>query len=229
MTTTIIGVGNIGSPLARHLVQHGEPVVLAAQDESHAEALADELGDLASAASVRDAIAAGDAVVLATWLEQDRGLVPEIADLLDGKVVIDPSNPVGYDDGKPVRTLPAGVSSGSVVAGLLPDRRSLREGVRDAQRRVVRRRGRSRPTARRHVLCDRRCGCRDGSRTPDHRCRVRSGPGWRRCRRGPLGGSRRRPSPERRTERAGHRSRRSTRSRRCSRAACRIGIASSPQ
>lgn len=121
MTTTIIGVGNIGSPLARHLVQHGEPVVLAAHDESHAEALADELGDLASAASVRDAIAAGDAVVLATWLEQDRGLVPEIADLLDGKVVIDPSNPVGYDDGKPVRTLPAGVSSGSVVAGLLPD------------------------------------------------------------------------------------------------------------
>jgi predicted dinucleotide-binding enzyme len=121
MTTSIIGVGNIGSALARDLTRGGERVVLAARDESHAERLARELGDLATAASVRDAVGAADVIVLAIWLDADRELVPSIADLLDGKVVVDPSNPIGFgDDGEPVRTLPEGMSSGSVVAGLLP-------------------------------------------------------------------------------------------------------------
>ena len=48
MTTAIIGTGNIGGQVARHLVAGGEPVVLAARDESHAAALANELGPLAS-------------------------------------------------------------------------------------------------------------------------------------------------------------------------------------
>ena len=34
MTTAIIGVGQIGKPLAEHLVAGGEPVVLAARDPS---------------------------------------------------------------------------------------------------------------------------------------------------------------------------------------------------
>jgi hypothetical protein len=54
LTSGIIGVGNIGSPLARHLVGGGESVVLAAKDESRAEALAHELGPLARAAWVTD-------------------------------------------------------------------------------------------------------------------------------------------------------------------------------
>lgn len=57
MTTAIIGTGNIGGTLARHLVRGGEPVVLAAKDEANAAALAQELGELARAASVEEAIA----------------------------------------------------------------------------------------------------------------------------------------------------------------------------
>ena len=45
MATAIIGIGNIGGTLARHLVRGGEPVVLAAKDEANAVALAQELGD----------------------------------------------------------------------------------------------------------------------------------------------------------------------------------------
>ena len=121
MTTAIIGVGTLGGTVARHLVAGEEPVVLAAADEAHAEALADELGPNASAASVEDAIAGADAVVLATWLDQTRELVPPEARLLENKVVVDPSNPIGFDEnGQMFRTLPEGQSSGSVVAGLLP-------------------------------------------------------------------------------------------------------------
>jgi 8-hydroxy-5-deazaflavin:NADPH oxidoreductase len=171
MTTAIIGVGNIGGALARDLVRAGERVVLAARDESHAEAVPKDLGDLATPASVRDAIAAGDVVVLAIWLDQSKKLVPTIADLLAGKVVVDPSNPIGFDDdGKPVRTLPDGVSAGSVVAGLVP-----------AGARCVKAFGRS---ALSHSpprsivllgassLCDRRRGCPGGCRTPDPRRRL---------------------------------------------------------
>jgi 8-hydroxy-5-deazaflavin:NADPH oxidoreductase len=120
MTTSIIGVGNIGGTVARHLANGGEYVVLAASDEAHAKALADELGPNASAASVQDAIAGADVVVLATWLDQTRELVPRVASLLENKVVVDPSNPIGFENGQMVRTLPEGQSSGSVVAGLLP-------------------------------------------------------------------------------------------------------------
>jgi 8-hydroxy-5-deazaflavin:NADPH oxidoreductase len=120
MTTAIIGVGNLGSTVARHLVAGDEPVVLAAQDEAHAEALAAELGPHASAASVEEAIAGSDVVVLATWLDQTRELVPAQAGLLENKIVVDPSNPIGFENGEMIRTLPEGQSSGSVVAGLLP-------------------------------------------------------------------------------------------------------------
>jgi 8-hydroxy-5-deazaflavin:NADPH oxidoreductase len=121
MTTAIIGVGNIGAAVARHLVSGGESVVLAAKRESNAEALADELGALAHAASVEDAIADADVVVLGLWLDTLRELIPQHARLLEGRVVVDPSNPIGFDEsGQPFRTLPEGRSAGSVVAALLP-------------------------------------------------------------------------------------------------------------
>jgi len=121
MSTAIIGVGNIGSAVARHLVAGGESVVVAAKDESRANALADELGPNARAASVEDALTGADAVVLALWLDDMREVIPEQARLLDGKVVVDPSNPIRFDaTGQSFRTLPDDESSGSVVASLLP-------------------------------------------------------------------------------------------------------------
>ena len=121
MTTAIIGVGNIGKSVARHLVDGGERVVLAARDESNATALANDLGELASATSVERAITDAEVVVFAVWLDTLKDLIAQHADVLRGTVVVDPSNPIAQDtDGGFVRTLPDGQSSGSVVAGLLP-------------------------------------------------------------------------------------------------------------
>src|SRR6266481_6088339 len=121
MATAIIGTGNIGGTLARHLVRGGEPVVLAAKNEANAAALAQELGELARAASVEEAIADADAVVFAVWLDTTKELIATDARLLENKVVIDPSNPLGFDEsGQMIRTLPEGQSAGSVVAALLP-------------------------------------------------------------------------------------------------------------
>jgi len=121
MTTAIIGTGNIGGQVARHLVAGGEPVVLAARDESHAAALASEVGPLASAASVRQAIGEANVVVLALWLDTTKRLIAENGDLLHRKVVVDTSNPIQLDGkGGFSRTLPDGQSAASVIAGLLP-------------------------------------------------------------------------------------------------------------
>src|SRR5436309_15753930 len=121
MTTVIIGTGNIGKAVARHLVEGGERVVLAARDESNATALANELGELATATSVEKAITDADVVVFAVWLDTLKDLVVQHAQLLRSKVVVDPSNPIARDaSGGVVRTLPDDQSSGSVVAGLLP-------------------------------------------------------------------------------------------------------------
>src|SRR6476660_5243677 len=94
-TTAVVGVGNIGSTVARHLVAGGEQVVLAGTDRARTEALADELGPLARAAAVEDAITSADAVILALWLDTIKEVIPRDRGLLEGKVVIDPSNPVG--------------------------------------------------------------------------------------------------------------------------------------
>ena len=121
MATAIIGTGNIGGTLARHLVRGGEPVVLATKDEANAAALAQELGELARAASVPEAIAEADAVVFAVWLDTTKELIATDARLLENKVVVDPSNPLGFDEsGEMIRTLPEGQSAGSAVDHLLP-------------------------------------------------------------------------------------------------------------
>jgi len=121
MSTAIIGVGNIGKAAATHLTEGGEPVVLAAEHRSNAEQLARELGTLASSAEVSDAIEQADAVIFAVWFDAMKELVRQNETRLVGKVVIDPSNPAAMgDDGQFSRTLPDGVSAGSVIVGLLP-------------------------------------------------------------------------------------------------------------
>src|ERR1700675_5001889 len=121
MTTAIMGVGTIGTIVARNLVQGGERVILANRDKSKADKLAVELGNLASSAEVGEAIGQSDVVVLAIWLDVMRFFIPEFSEKLVGKIVVDPSNPVGPDGkGGVTRTLPADQSSGQIVASLLP-------------------------------------------------------------------------------------------------------------
>jgi 8-hydroxy-5-deazaflavin:NADPH oxidoreductase len=121
MSTAIIGVGNIGKAVATHLTDGGEPVVLAAEHRSKADQLAGELGTLASSAEVSDAIEHSDAVIFAVWFDAIKELVRQNETRLAGKVVIDPSNPAALgNDGQFSRTLPDGVSAGSVIAELLP-------------------------------------------------------------------------------------------------------------
>ena len=121
MPTAIIGTGTLGSQVARDLVAGGEAIIVAGKRQDAATSLAASLGKLASAASVENAIASCDAVILALWFDVLKELIQQNAPALVGKTVIDPSNPIQPDGkGSFERSLPDGQSSGAIVASLLP-------------------------------------------------------------------------------------------------------------
>jgi len=122
MSTAVIGTGGIGSAIARLLSSGGEQLRLASADIQSAQKLAGELGGAAiAAADNREALQGADAVVLALRFTVLEAVLGEVADLVTDKLVVVPSNPVGLDnEGKVVRLLPEGQTSGEVVAGWLP-------------------------------------------------------------------------------------------------------------
>jgi 8-hydroxy-5-deazaflavin:NADPH oxidoreductase len=71
--TAIIGAGHIGRTIAGHLVAGGEHVTLAARQAP--ETLARQLGQLASAAPVPDAIKTADVVIFAVWFDVMKSLI----------------------------------------------------------------------------------------------------------------------------------------------------------
>jgi 8-hydroxy-5-deazaflavin:NADPH oxidoreductase len=122
MTTAIVGTGGLGSVIARQLASGGETLRLSSADRESARTLAAGIGRAAVVAvGNRDALQGADAVILALRFVALKGVIEEIADSLTDKLVVVPSNPVGLDaQGNVSRLLPAGQSSGEVLAGWLP-------------------------------------------------------------------------------------------------------------
>jgi 8-hydroxy-5-deazaflavin:NADPH oxidoreductase len=96
MRLTIIGAGNVGATLARAFAGKGHEIILAARDTGspRVQAALGTLGDQARALSVAEAVAAADAVVLATPWEGTQAALSSAGDL-GGKVLVDCTNPLG--------------------------------------------------------------------------------------------------------------------------------------
>jgi predicted dinucleotide-binding enzyme len=121
MTVSVIGAGNLGARVARRLAEGGVDVLLAAEDRSHAESIARSLGNRVKAVDVSDAVANGDQIVLATWFSTSKDLLSEYGPQLVGKVVVDPSNNVAFDQSGNASSLnPEGVSAAQQLAPLVP-------------------------------------------------------------------------------------------------------------
>jgi 8-hydroxy-5-deazaflavin:NADPH oxidoreductase len=92
----IIGVGNVGSALARACSVAGHTVVVSSRNPAHAEKIADELRAVA-AASNREAAQDADLVVLAVPAKALASVLDDIAELVVGTIVVDPTNPADED------------------------------------------------------------------------------------------------------------------------------------
>ena len=135
MNTAVIGLGNIGSRLAKNLTAGGQKVIVADKTLAKAEKLASELGSNAQAMPVAEAIAKADLVILAIYFDAIKQLIATYRGALAGKIVVDPSNPIAPDGkGGFKKTIPAEQSSGQLISALLPDRHATRQGIRDLGR-----------------------------------------------------------------------------------------------
>ena len=96
MNIAFIGYGNVGAPLADHLQCAGHSVTLAASDprsESVQKALS--RNQALRVAEPKDAVRAADVVFLATPFQANEAALATVAAAIDGKILVDCTNPVG--------------------------------------------------------------------------------------------------------------------------------------
>jgi 8-hydroxy-5-deazaflavin:NADPH oxidoreductase len=120
-TVAIIGTGNIGSALAANLAAGDRHFLLAGRDREAASKLASGLAGHAEVVTADEAVERADVLVFAVWLDSFRQLIADYGERLAGKVIIDPTNPIGPDgNGGFRKIIGAEESSGQLLAGLLP-------------------------------------------------------------------------------------------------------------
>ncbi|MCC6462112.1 MAG: NAD(P)-binding domain-containing protein [Saprospiraceae bacterium] len=120
-TIAIIGLGNIGQAVAANLVQGNRPIIVADRNTDQAQELAAKWGPLAQPLGIGAAIEAADIVILAVWFSAIKELMYQYEGVLQGKIIIDPSNPIapnakgGFD-----KIIGEHESAGQLNAALLP-------------------------------------------------------------------------------------------------------------
>ncbi|NRF39616.1 NADPH-dependent F420 reductase [Pedobacter foliorum] len=123
-TIGIIGAGNIGQTVARHLLKAGHPVMLS--NSSGPDTLKDiisALGEAASATTVEEAVKANIVLLSLPWSQ-----VPTLTKITDwnNRIVIDATNHfISYAPDFEVQDL-GGRASSEVVAELLPGARVVK-------------------------------------------------------------------------------------------------------
>lgn len=120
MKIGVIGSGNVGSAIGAVWVSAGHEVMFSSRDIAHDEALARDLGGGARAGTPREAAAFGDVILMAVPYRALPELGKDLADVIDGKVLIDACNPFPHRDGEIAdwaREMGAGLASAELLPG----------------------------------------------------------------------------------------------------------------
>ena len=131
MDITVIGTGNMARGIATRLLAGGHGVTLLGTTQDKAQALAGELPGEARTGTVGDPLA-GDVIVLAVWYPVVADVLGRYGSQLDGKIVVDITNPLDVDAFEPI-TIEGG--PGSARDGGDRARRPRREGLQHHLRR----------------------------------------------------------------------------------------------
>lgn len=120
MRIGVIGAGRIGGNIGKLLAQAGHEVLFSfSRDQAKLQALADDAGAGAQVGTPAEAAAFGDLIVVSVpWALVDKVLAE--AGSLDGKIVIDTTNPYTAQGRQP---LPEGMSAAQVNAEKVPNAR----------------------------------------------------------------------------------------------------------
>ena len=100
MRIGVIGSGNIGGAVGALWVKAGHQVLFSSRNPENLKQLVDRLGPLASAGTVREALAFGDAIFIAVPYAAYPQIGKDYAKELAGKIVLDAGNAVLARDGE---------------------------------------------------------------------------------------------------------------------------------
>ena len=117
MQITIIGTGNMARGIATRALAGGHGVQLLGTSADKAQAVAGELSGDVHAGAVGDPLE-GDVVVLAVWYQVLGDVLGRYGDQLDGKIIVDITNPVDPETFQPL-TVEAG-SAAQEIAQRVP-------------------------------------------------------------------------------------------------------------
>jgi predicted dinucleotide-binding enzyme len=117
----VIGLGNIGAAVATNLVKGNRSVILADKTFEKANALSKKLGSLTHAATIADAVKEADIIVLAIYFDPIKDFLKTYATALEGKIIVDPSNPIAPDEnGGFKKIIGEDESAGQLLSALVP-------------------------------------------------------------------------------------------------------------
>jgi predicted dinucleotide-binding enzyme len=116
-TISIIGSGNMASAIGALGLKGGNAVEVIGRDAAKATALAEALGNGATTGTW-GAAPAGDIVILAVLFESAVPVVSEYGDALDGKIIVDITNP--FNPGATGLAIPHDTSVAQMVAEAAP-------------------------------------------------------------------------------------------------------------
>ena len=121
MRIGVIGAGKVGGSLGKLWVKAGHKVFFSSRHPNRLKALTEEAGPGAHSGIVADAALFGELILLSPnfWGVDD---ALEAAGSLSGKIVIDVTNPLGWNPtGRMVRSLPLSTTAGEELAKKLPE------------------------------------------------------------------------------------------------------------
>lgn len=125
-TVAVIGLGNIGKAIATNLVKGNHSVILASRDKEKTKSLAEQLGNLATTKEIADAIKEAEVIIPAIYFNVLKDFFQTFSKELDGKIIIDVSNPIAPDgNGGFKKIIAENESAGKILSDLIPKNAKL--------------------------------------------------------------------------------------------------------
>ena len=116
----IIGLGNIGKAVAENLNRGGRSFIVAGRDTQEIEETAKEWKG-AQVKSITEAVKEADIIIPAIWFNAVGEFITEYSGALQGKIIVDVSNPIAPDEnGGFKKIIDPQASAGEINSAKLP-------------------------------------------------------------------------------------------------------------
>lgn len=134
MSTTskvaVIGLGNIGQAVAANLSKSNRPFIAADRNVEKAKTLSATWGTSAQPSDISSAVKNADIAILSIPFEAIASFMKEYASELEGKIIVDPSNPIAPDENGGFKKIIAEKeSAGEINATALPKNAKLAKAL----------------------------------------------------------------------------------------------------